>query len=94
MSIIELPEGVVLDMKVYLIGMIKDDDDEDIESEIVVTLGGLSKFSDDIKAMIDVGRIVQSQCLDKIGHSWRVMTRPEIADFRERERAEEERTAP
>ena len=94
MSIIRLPEGVELDMKVYLIGMIKDDDDNDIESEIVVTLGGLPAFSDDIKESLEVDRIVKSQKLDEIGHSWRVMTRPEIADYRERERAQEEIDAP
>jgi len=82
MSVFRMPEGVELDLKIYLIGLI-----ENVETEIVVTARGLPSFSDNVREMLDVASIVKSYRLDTLGTDWRVMTRSEISDYKIREEA-------
>jgi len=89
MAVIKLPEGVEYDLKVYLMGVI-----EGVETEIVVTLGGLPAFSDDVLEQVDLLRLVKSQNLDDLGTDWRIMTRDEITEFKVREREADEFAAP
>ena len=89
MSLIKMPEGVELDLKVYLVGMV-----EDLEVEIVLTVGGLPAFSDDILKQVDLPRIIKSNNLDDMGSGWRIMNREQIADYKAREREAEENAAP
>lgn len=89
MSLIKMPEGVEIDLKVYLMGVI-----EGVETEIVMTVGGLPAFSDDVLDQVDLPRIVKSNNLDDLGTDWRIMTRGEISDFKAREREAEEFAAP
>ena len=89
MSLIKMPEGVELDLKVYLVGMV-----EDLEVEIVLTVGGLPAFSDDILKQVDLPRIIKSNNLDDMGTGWRIMNREQIADYKAREREAEENAAP
>jgi hypothetical protein len=81
MSVIKMPEGVELDLKVYLAGEI---DGEEVE--IVLTVGGLPAFADSVLERADLAHLVDSQGLDKLGSGWRVMSRAEITDYKARER--------
>jgi len=79
MSLIRMPEGVELDLKVYVTGLV-----EGVEAEIVLTVAGLPAFSDEVNGSLELSRIIESYELDKLGTDWRVMTRAEIADYRKR----------
>lgn len=85
MSLIALPEGVELDLKVYVVGMVGS-----VETEVMITLGGLPAFADDIKETVELTRIVKSQGLDELGTGWRVMSRAEITDYKQRQREAED----
>jgi hypothetical protein len=81
MTVFRMPEGVEVDLKVYLSGIV-----EDVETEIVIRVGGLPSFFDSVEETLDVQHIVKSYELDKMGTGWRVMTRAEIADYKAREK--------
>jgi len=85
MSVFRMPEGVELDLKVYLIGNVTGQ-----ETEIVLTVGGLPAFSDSVNESLELDHIVKSYKLDELGDSWRVMTRAEIADYRKRQDEDEQ----
>jgi len=82
MSLIKMPEGVELDLKVYVVGLV-----ENVETEIVITVSGLPVFSDEVRSYVDLDRIIESQRLNELGSDWRVMNRAEIADYKQREAA-------
>lgn len=89
MTMIKLPEGVEVDLKVYLVGMI-----EENEVEIALTLGGMPAISDSVHEYLDLQSIIASQNLLDLGTDWRVMTRPEISDYKKRQTEREEIEAP
>jgi hydroxyethylthiazole kinase-like sugar kinase family protein len=82
-SIFRMPEGVELDIKIYLVGLVQNE-----EAEIVLTVGGLPAFSDSVNETLELPRIIEAHDLNAFGTDWRVMTRAEIADYRKREKAE------
>lgn len=84
MSIVRMPEGVELDLKVYLAGLIEGE-----EVEIVVTVGGLPAFTDNVLEHVNLDHLVETQGLADLGTGWRVMTRAEIADYKAREREDD-----
>lgn len=83
MALIELPDGVEVDLKVFLVGV---SDGEEVE--IAVTVGGLPRLSDDMLPVVDVDRIVQAYNLALFGAEWRTMTRAEISDYKRRQASE------
>lgn len=80
MTTFRMPEGVELDLKVYLIGVV-----EQVETEIVLTVGGLPAFADSVNETLELHRIIDAYNLNELGTDWRVMSRDEIADFKRRE---------
>jgi hypothetical protein len=83
MSLIELPEGVEVDLRVYLVGSV---DGEDVE--VALTVGGLPRLSDQMLPCVAVDTIIKAYDLDDLGAGWRVMTRAEIADYKRRKASE------
>ena len=81
MSLIKMPEGVELDLKIYLVGQVEDE-----EMEIVLTLGGMPAFSDDVHKCVELSHIIKSYKLNDLGSDWRVMTRDEIKDYKAKAR--------
>ena len=79
-----MPEGTELAIRVYLIGMVAE-----TETEICLTMSGLTVFSDEVRATLDLPAIIKAYHLDDLGDSWRLMTREEIKGYREREKEEE-----
>lgn len=80
MGVFKMPDGVELDLKIYLAGTVSGQ-----EVETVITLGGLTAFSDGVKDALNVETIVKANNLDALGSGWRIMTRDEIKDYRERQ---------
>lgn len=80
MTVFAMPEGVEAGLKIFLVGMI-----EDVETEIVLTVGGFRSFSDSVVSQVNVEALTKTYELDKLGTGWRVMTRDEIADYKKRE---------
>jgi hypothetical protein len=80
MADFKMPEGTELSFLVYLIGTV-----EGNEVEIVITLSGLTVFTDKVNKDLQIEPIIKSYKLDELGTDWRVMTRDEIKDYKARE---------
>lgn len=83
MTVFALPEGVEVDLKIYLTGIV-----EGVATDMVIRLGGMPSFSDSCTEPVDVETLVKTRELDGLGHGWRVMTREEIADYKRRDAEE------
>lgn len=77
MAIFALPLGSEVAISIYLTGVC-----DSMPVNIVLTLGGMKKFSDDLLDRINVERLVASYNLYEIGNNWRVMTNEEIFDYK------------
>lgn len=79
MTVLNMPEGVEAGLKIYLTGKIKG-----TETEVVISADGMPSFSDSVSRPVDVESLVNAYELKRLGHSWRVMTRAEIDEYKRR----------
>lgn len=80
MAIIKLPEGVEIDIHVYVTGLV---DGEVVDT--VLSVKGLPAFSDEVNKTAEIDSIIEMYKLNELGTGWRVMTREEINNFKKGE---------
>lgn len=84
LNAIKAPEGIEVGVTMYLKGIITDGANQE-PADIVLTMSGFSFISKKFVEELSVEWVVDRYKLKDIGHSWRMMTREEIDDYKKAE---------